>query len=176
MKELDSELAADMADAIMHELRDLFIKRQRNTISALELEDAIDMLINHNRIYELPIIEEQLDTYHFDRTCRLIYQYLVARCYRTHGTMGANLNVISSIIDKPVIDTYVACLRLVADGCAEWETVRDSERRTKTTDTIKVSSDLTVYWQYQGKIAEEKISSAIEYVAYKSWKSINTPS
>lgn len=176
MKELDSELAADMADAVMRDLRDLFLKRQRNKISALELETAINDVIEHNRIYGLPIIEEQLDTYHYESTCRLIYQYLIARCYRTHGTMGANIRVISSVIGRPLIDTYVACLRLVADGCADWETVRDSERRTKQTDTIKVSGDLTIYWNNQVKVTEEDISSAIDQIAFKSWKAINTPS
>lgn len=177
--EVERATAMSMTSDLLQDLVAAFQKRKDRMISAAELVSEIEDRILAYSDYDLPIISEHLDTYQDNRLCRLIYQYMVARSYRSRTQIGVSVKVLSQICGASILETYAAVHRIELSGAIMQEYVINGERKKVETDRFMLSQDISFLWESyltwgnfpnkdKGNIAEH-----LDFMIYQNWRRRN---
>lgn len=174
--EIDRQLACNMAWEFLHmSMVYEFRKRRCGKISAEELMDLMNERIEHCRVYNLPLLNEQLDVYQDDPICRLIYQYMVAKSCHRYAARDVYVTVLAQLCGKSYAETLAACKRIESDGAIVQVPYKRKPRK-KERDRFRLAWDLSHYWDtflsweslHDPKTG--KIAMKIEETIYSRWR------
>lgn len=174
--DIDRQLACDMSLDFLHNSMVFeFRKRRCGKISAEELMKMMDDNIEYARIYNLPLLNEQLDVYQDDPICRLIYQYMVAKSCHRYAARDVYVTVLAQLCGKSYAETLAACRRLESDGAIVQVPYKRKPRK-KERDRFRLAWDLSHYWdtflswESLHDPKTEKIAMKIEEAIYLKWR------